>query len=214
MDTLLILAHQDDEALSCGGLVQRRVQQRLEVGLITVFNRSYNWGEGNQHEGENAWDYGTSRDLLGIGTSYFCDMPEGNTSKHEELFVLRQLESALTKHQPREVIIHDDQDRNQDHGWLSRVSKIALRNWAHPYVGRVLMCQSPDGLPKITNHYEPLRAAQMNKKVEAVAAYKLEARDDPHPRSHNSLVAQAVVWGSMCGESYAEAYRIYYQKEA
>lgn len=214
MDTLLILAHCDDEALSCGGLVQRRTEKELEVGLFTLFGRSYNYGKGFQYSEEQYLAWAQCCRNLGIGIRYCNDLPEGDTSNHNELKVLEAIERVLTKHKPTEVVIHDDQDRNQDHQWLSTVSKIALRHWAHPQLKRVLMCQSPDGLPKLTNHYEPMSGLQMTGKLHAMSLYTRESRENPHPRSPANLMALAQVAGSMCNEHYAEAYRIYYQKEA
>lgn len=213
MDTLLIMAHADDETLSCGGLALNRKSKRLEVGLITIFGRKYNYGAGPQYEKEQYSAWVGSCDTLGINTRYYENLPEGNTNHHSELKILSLIEKTLTLHQPKEVVIHDCQDRNQDHTWLSNVCKIALRTWAYPSVSRILMCQSPDGLPKITNHYEPQDAASVHRKCKAFGWYEQELRNDPHPRSTNNLISLSAVTGSMCNAEYAEAYRVYYQKE-
>lgn len=213
IDCTLILAHQDDECLSTAGLVLNRIAAGKRVSLVTVFGRNYNYGVGPQHEQEqfDAWE--KSCDILGIEDRLFLDLEEGEPQKQEHYVVLQHLENALSQWKPREVVIHDEQDRNQDHTWLSGICKIALRPWANPQIQRVLMCMSPDGRPKDTNYYVPMTESAHRTQVSAIESYARELRYSPHPRSLANVDAWQKQCGSNCSEHRAEPYRLYYSKD-
>lgn len=212
-NTLLILAHQDDECLSTGLYIQSQIKHCRTTHLLTVFGRTYGYGHGDQHEYENEQAYIRSCNTLGLVSTRWLGLKEGEPGSQSYYLVLQALEHTLEVLQPSEVVIHDDQDRNQDHRWLSEVSKIALRPWAFPCVRRVLMCQSPDGLPKITNHYVRGTEKFWNQQVLAVQSYALESREGTHPRSIQNLDAWQHVHGSYCAADRAEPYRTYFSKD-
>lgn len=213
MHTLIILAHMDDECLSTAGLILDRVACNKKVGLITVFGRNYNYGVGPQYAQEQMEAWEDSCSILGITEKVFLNLEEGEPQKQSHYAVLQDLETTLKEWNPMEVVIHDNQDRNQDHVWLSDVCKIALRPWAIPYVHRVLMCMSPDGRPKDTNYYVPVTENAHKLQVSAVERYSRELRTGSHPRSVQNLDAWQRTAGACCDSMRAEPYRLYYAKE-
>lgn len=212
--TLVIVAHEDDEALSTGGLIARRASRDgVEVSVLTVFGRSYNYGQGDQHREEQAQAFRRSCGFLGVSAFGSLGLEEGEPARASYYYVLNKIETLLSSFGPTEVVIHDDQDRNQDHQWLSNVCKIALRPWNIPQVKRVLMCQSPDGLPKETNYYVSMTPMEVELKRSAVESYARESRMGVHPRSPENLDAWHALCGSFCNAERAEPYRLYYQRE-
>jgi LmbE family N-acetylglucosaminyl deacetylase len=213
MTTLLILGHQDDEALSCGGLIQVRKAQGQEVHLITVFGRRYDYGQGDQHWEEQQEHWRTACECLKIDNLWFLGLPDGEPNQQSYHRVLRQIEQRLQSIAPTEVVIPDDQDRHQDHRWLHEVCKIALRPWAIPTVKRVLCAQSPDGQPKISNYYVPLPPEVLLLKARAICCYEREGREYPHPRSSPMMKAWHNMAGAACGMPLAEPYRMLYARD-
>lgn len=212
LDCLVVVSHMDDEALSCGGYIQANVAERLRVGVVAVFDRKYNYGRGPQHQKEQIDAYQKSCATLGAIDAGCWLLEEGEPQAQRYVDVLERLEFLLNVTRPAEVVIHDDQDRNQDHKWLSGACKIALRPWANPWLTRVLMCQSPDGQPKDSNWYVPLSEKQLQVKLSAVECYAREARTGSHPRAPEVLRAWHQLCGSFCNEPYAEPYRLLYAK--
>jgi LmbE family N-acetylglucosaminyl deacetylase len=213
--TMVITAHMDDECLSAGGLIQNRIASGHRVVLLNVFGRVYNYGQGRQYSEEqhSAWD--SSCKALGLKDGDYTPLglPEGEPTQQSYYSLLERIEYFLGTHFPTEVVIHDDQDRNQDHRWLSDVCKIALRPWSVPQVKRVLMMQSPDGLPKLANYYVPLLDSQFDINVSALEYYAQEQRNPPHPRSIKHLDAWLRSFGGCCNSDRAEPYRLYFAKE-
>jgi LmbE family N-acetylglucosaminyl deacetylase len=210
IDCLVIVAHMDDESISCGGLILDRLARGQRVMVRTVFGRKYNYGVGEQHKAQQLQDHLNALSVLGVTEHGWMLLEEGEPSQQSYYEVLRQLESDLHVCSPREVVVHDPQDRNQDHQWLSKVCQIALRPWAWPSVERILMCQGLDGQTHDANWFVPLTRSMVHRKQEAVAQYAQEARTDPHPRSPQNIGAWMRVHGSMCGHQWAEPYRLYY----
>ena len=51
------------------------------------------------------------------------------------------------------------------------------------------------------------------KKINIMQIYKSEIKKHPFPRSKKSLTAKAILYGSIIGVKYAEAFQIIYQKK-
>mgnify|MGYP000919564828 CR=1 FL=1 len=219
IDCMVIVAHMDDESLSCGGLISRHLRAGHTVAVITVFDRKYNYGEGPQHLTEQMDAFEKAMTCLDSNPAVsrmdwrHLLFAEGEPGQQSYYQVLKYLESELDRLRPRQVVIHDDQDRNQDHLWLTTVCKIALRPFGNDFVDQILMCQSPDGLPKKTNYYVRMTKEVVDRKQDAVNCYAREARVSPHPRSPEMLKAWHQMHGSYCGAEFAEPYRLYYQRE-
>lgn len=213
INCMIIAAHQDDEALSFGGYALDRANRGLKVGVLNVFGRTYDYGDGPQHEEEQRRHWEESCELLKCQRLGNMALAEGEPQMHKHYGVLQRIEALMTLLQPTEVVIHDDQDRNQDHRWLSDVCKIALRPWANPWLELVLMGQSVDALPKMTNWYVPMTESDHKIKLSAVECYTRESRTGNHPRSPENLTAWHKVHGGFCAEDYAEPYRLFYSKD-
>lgn len=213
INCMAIVAHPDDECLSAGGYIQSRIASGAIVVVLCVFGRVYNYGEGEQYAEAQQYAFRKACKVLGASASQCLDLPEGEPNKQSYYTVLKYLEIALNGIRPEEVVIHDNQDRNQDHRWLHEVCQIALRPWANPRLKLVLGMQSPDGMPKVTNYYVPVAESQHKTQMLALESYAQETRDGAHPRSPVNLDAWQRVHGSYCNEVRAEPFRLIYAKD-
>ena len=206
MGTLIIAPHMDDEAISCGGLIRRRLFQGMEVAVATIYGRVYDYG---REDGSNVErkDFMAARKVLGYDKFWNFDLREGEPHTVGYYKALEHVEFLLREFQPEEVVIPAADDLNQDHRVLNHVCRIALRPINMGDVFRVLELFAVDGSLRQPTFYCPLSDVQLNAKLDAVAAYTRESRT-LGPRAPDNLWAQAKVWGAACGQKYAEAYRV------
>lgn len=211
---LVFVAHKDDEALSCGGLIHSRVAEGHAVRVVTVFGRQYNYGEGDQYTEEQHAEFVQSIALLGV-TDYSChDLLEGEPHQHGYYSVLQVLESELAAFDPTEVVLPSRQDLNQDHRWLAECGAIALRPANLRNVRRILAAHGLDGgYPRGVNWFLPLSSTTLLCKLAAIACYRREARADPHPRGISGLDSWHRQAGTAVGVAFAEPYTLLLNKE-
>ena len=65
MRTLVIAPHMDDEAISCGGLIVRRLSEGDEVGVLCVYGRVHEYGRYDGAEEEEK-DFFAAKKALGF----------------------------------------------------------------------------------------------------------------------------------------------------
>lgn len=208
MRTLIIAPHMDDEAISCGGLIQQRIKQGWEVKVIYVYGRVYDYGneDGSAQEHE---DFRKSVELLGVHRYSHPAIPlqEGEPGSSGFYPALQFVEDQMSQWKPHEVVGPSSGDLNQDHRHLSHVIDIALRPINQGNVIRQLEFIALDGTTQAPNYYIPLSGDMLQLKQDAIAAYSREARTGTSPRSPENLLAQARIWGAASGFPFAEAYK-------
>lgn len=215
MRTLIILAHQDDEALSCGGLIQDRLMRGNKVYLITMFGRKYEYGRQDQAmELRQQADYEKACAELGMqwGTYNHVGLEEGEPSKVGYYAPLEAVERRLKLFPANEVVIPSKLDMNQDHRHLHDVCRIALRPANLHKVDRVLIAHAHEGDCSEANYFVQLSDEMLEKKLKAVETYSTEVRYSPHPRCRENIVAHARIAGSKVGAKYAEPYTLWMQR--
>ncbi len=217
MRTLVIAPHMDDEAISCGGLIARRVKR--EQGIVRVLSLH---GRNYTHEGKvydqrasdarELEDFRRSAATLGfegVSETYV----EGEPGQVGYYVLLHRIEKELAKFQPHEVVIPSEDDLNQDHQHLSRVCKIVLRPMNLQNVQRVLESVGLDGRLRCPTHFVTLTRSELDVKISAINCYARERREPPSPRAAENVIAQARVWGAASGAQFAEGYTAYLTRE-
>lgn len=212
MRTMVIVAHQDDETLSCGGLIQRRTREGHDVRVVVLYGRKYDYGD-TQHKDEQTVDFQTACVVLGVQTYRCYDMEEGEPGKTGYYATLKAIEHELQAYQPDEVLIPSPTDLNQDHRMLAHCCQIALRPANLGNVSRILTWHGLEGQvrPEL-NWYMGLSDLELAVKMKAVDAYVREGRTLPHARAPENVVAYHRIVGSRCGRVYAEGYTLVLEK--
>lgn len=211
MRTLLVMPHMDDEVISCGGLIQRRLAQGAEVHVLCVYGRVYDFGREDGAASE-ALDFLEAKKVLGFhhhqlgnGTTLVRGGEPGQVGYFEPLEIVEEI---LRQLQPDEVVGPSRHDLNQEHRMLSHVLEIALRPVNRGNADRILEFHALDGQLRQPNFFLGLTEQQLQKKSMAIQQYRRERRTGASPRSAENVIAQARVWGAACGQEYAEAYTL------
>lgn len=209
---MIIAPHMDDETISCAGLIQARRSAGREVIVVVLHTRAYDYGRKDGWRQELP-DYQAAKEVLDFHMqSAGRPAKEGEPGTTGYYSLLETVEFMLDKWKPTEVVIPAGDDLNQDHRHLNHVCGIALRPINLSRVRRVLEFFALDGIVRQPSYYVPMSQEMLDTKLRALECYKTESRTEG-PRSPVNLTAQARVWGSQCGEEFAEAYRLKYYKD-
>jgi len=205
---LAIAAHPDDEVLGCGGTLARHVDAGDHVvATIACEGESLRYGRGAAHQTEHIHEVAKILSLNAVRVLEFADQRLDTISLVE---LITPLEKLIDEVQPDIVYCQYGGDINRDHQILFQAALVATRptvkciravyafetasstEWAFP---RAFV---PDTWIDIS--------ATLERKLQAMACYKSEIRDYPHPRSVESLRHRAAYWGNHVLLSEAEVF--------
>lgn len=223
MNYLMVVAHPDDEVLGVGATIHKLISQGHNVAVAIMV------GKANARKNLSATlsdDEAKALSILGVRKTYQADFPniKMNTVPHLEL--VQFIESCIKDWQAEAIITHHPSDVNIDHQETSKAAIAASR-----------LFQRTEGVPKLRlfaymevssstewslnvaeNRFQPtlffeIGKEGVNKKIEALNAYKGVMRPYPHPRSVEALTGLAALRGSQAGCDYAEAYECVFRAE-
>ena len=213
---LVVAAHPDDEVLGCGGYIAKQVNMGHKVSVLCVADGvSSRSGEVNIDElnaRRNAAH--EAGGILGIDSYVFGDFPDNQLDTVPLLKIVKFIEKAISVTTPQIVLTHHHGDLNIDHSVVSRATITACRPSRESSIETLLFFETPSSTEWsigeadsffVPNWYEDI-SENMTQKVEALAAYEMELRDWPHPRSVRAIKGLAEWRGATCGFGAAEAF--------
>lgn len=217
-DIAVVVAHPDDEVLGFGGAIAHHAQVGDGVHiLIMATGLAARTQEGVT--AANALDVlrnqaQSAADILGATSIEFADFPDNRMDSVALLDVVKCCEEFISRTEATTVYTHHMGDLNIDHQTVARSVSTACRpqpgaKVTQIYAGEV-NSSTEWALPG--NAFEPNEYLDISKlldlKLRALACYKEEMRDWPHPRSIRGVEVQAQWRGTQVGLDAAEAYRI------
>ena len=224
MRYLIVVAHPDDEVLGAGASIHKLVLQGNDVAVCTMANHAA--ARANISE-TLADDQKKAMDILGVKTVFSADFPniKMNTVPHLEL--VQFIEKCIEEFKADAIITHHPCDTNIDHQETSRAAQAACRLFQRrPGVPKLKLFLYMEVLSStewsldssstrfIPNYFVEIRKNGVEKKIEALSAYKGVMRDYPHPRSFEAITGLAAYRGSQAGCNYAEAFDCVFRCEA
>jgi len=211
---LVVAAHPDDEVLGCGGVIAKHVAAEDEVHLVFMADgvgaRSSELD--SEKRAREAAMYSASR-ILGVSSTICLGFPDNRMDGLELLDIVQPLEDILRKLRPELVYTHHYGDLNIDHQLTHQAVMTACRPQPSFYVREILTFevvsstewQSPTAMPFLPNVFVDI-SPYLDKKFEALKAYDMEIREEPHARSLGGVKALASFRGASVGVDAAEAF--------
>lgn len=212
MTTVLAIgAHPDDEVLGAGGTLAKHAAAGQEVHVLIVTE-----GTTAQYDDESIVEEKQDAvrecsDRLGAAGVHFGDLPDMRLDAVDHVDVNAVVEDVIADVSPDVVYTHGHEDVNRDHVAVAESTMVATRPGSG--VERVLAYETPSGTEwaagdrfaptvyvDVTDHLET--------KIEGFAAYDMERREYPHPRSERAIRARASTRGTEAGFEAAEAFEL------
>jgi len=216
--TILVLApHADDEVLGAGGSIAKSAAagERVVVAVMT--------GHGEEKHPlwpRESWDSirkecRAACDILGVSELMFRELPAACLD-HFPVWKINQVVAEVVQEvEPDEIYVPFPHDLHQDHQAISYAAIVAVR----PYlplgrkVKRVLAYEILSGTnlaPPYLPSFQPTVfvdiSEHLERKLEAMRAYRSQLQPDNQPRSIEGLRALARLRGAHIGTSAAEAF--------
>jgi LmbE family N-acetylglucosaminyl deacetylase len=132
------------------------------------------------------------------------------------LEIVKIVEEAIEEYDPSVVYTHHYGDLNVDHELTCRAVTTATRPLRDSCVERVLAFETLSATewstPSPNNAFQPQQfvniADHIEQKLDALQVYEDELREQPHPRTVETVRQNARVWGAKSGVPAAEPFEL------
>ncbi len=221
---LVIVAHADDEAIGCGGMLIKHQQQGDEIRIIYMTNGV----DARQHD-SNKQNIKDKRCIdirrnsqqkachfLNIKQSYNFDFPDNQMDQVPLIRVVKVIEEIISTYQPNLIYTHHGGDLNVDHRIVHQAVITACRpqpdtsvksiftfevnsstEWSNPTMGT-------DFIP---NYFVDISKV-VSEKNQLLQCYQQEMRAYPHSRSLQAIENLNRWRGNQVGLTSAEAFML------
>jgi LmbE family N-acetylglucosaminyl deacetylase len=221
VNVLVVAAHPDDEVLGAGGTMARLSAEGNKLAVLIL-------GEGitSRDDGLRSPTSVTVDELLdqsraaaavlGVHDVKHAKMPDNRFDSVDLLSIVKLIEAEVQRVEPTLVLTQHGGDVNIDHHLTYRAVLAATRPVSRHPVRSVLAFEVGSSTEWAFQTLAPRFAPQvffdisatLDAKLEALSRYTSEVRPFPHPRSAESVTAQARRWGSAAGVMAAEAFQV------
>ncbi len=210
MKILVIGAHPDDEVYGCGGTIAKLSDAGHEVSALIVSEGSSAQYADKVTIAKKRKEAEEARKILGVKEYRFGDFPDMKLDTVPHLEINRFISDHVSKIRPNWIFTHSQHDLNKDHQVVFHSTLVAARPQAE-YVQRIFSYEVPSTTELGIRPFDPdvyvgLTQQQIQKKIDAVNAYKIELRPYPHGRSPEAVEALASYRGYSCNRQFAESF--------
>lgn len=220
---LVVAAHPDDEVLGCGGTIANFIDSGASVRIIFLAEgvtarylpEQFNDPEvlqkskmRNNNAIKAGGILGVSPDQIFVEERHCCRLDQVPL-----IDLIRQIEKHISEFKPTRLFTHALDDPNVDHGLTHRAVLAAVRPASQSCIRAVYAFEVLS-----STEWNPLRPFQcqtffditsnIERKVQALAAYEDEMRPIPHPRSAEVVRALAQFRGAAIGTHFAEGFQL------
>lgn len=215
MNILVVATHPDDEVLGCGGVIARHASRGDRVEVVVVTRGAPEIYDDDQVKTLRK-ELDAAHKILGVSAVHFLDFPAPKLDQvpaHELADAIFGKFSAL---HPAVVYIPHRGDLHSDHRAVFAAALVAARPIGANPVRRVLSYETLSEtewaapvaedafLPSVFIDISPF----LEKKTQALAAYRSQLREFPHSRSLLAVESLARLRGSTVGVPAAEAFQL------
>ena len=221
---MVVAAHPDDELLGLGATMHKLIKgQRARVHVIIL-------GEGitsrsDTHDAEKWKDeleehhcnIHTAGRHIGYESIHTYNFADNRFDSHDLLDIVKVVEKEKEAFRPDIIFTHNAGDLNVDHRLTFQAVMTATRPMAEEPVQTIICFETPSATEwQYARHpeqfhpnlYIAVSEADLQAKIDALAEYKFEIREYPHPRSAKALRVLAEYRAYSSGNKMAEAFEI------
>lgn len=220
MKVLAVVAHPDDEVIGVGGTLARHAERGDEVTVVVLAE-----GKSSRKPRYEALPEDVRRAaraeteeacrLLGVAHLHPHELPDNRLDSLDLLDLVKLVDGHLAEVAPEVVYTHHGGDLSIDHELVHRAVMTATRplpgcpvRWVFAFeTASATEWNFRQAAAFQANYFVDIEA-QLERKLAAMAAYRSELREPPHPRSLAAIERNARAWGSRCGLGAAEAFRV------
>ena len=205
---LALAAHPDDELLGCGGTIALHAMNGDHVtAAIACEAESLHYGESIV---EQRAHIKSAARTLGIEDTRLLGFPDQKLDTITLTEIITSLEKLVREIRPKIIYCHHGGDINRDHELLFKAVLVATRP-TEEYIQSIYAFDTASstewGFPRtFTPDTWVDISSTLPVKVEAMACYKREVREYPHPRSLQALEYRAKSWGNQSCLEAAEVF--------
>lgn len=216
-NTLVVVAHPDDETLGAGGTIRRLVDAGAHVDLlIATDGSSAQFGDDMEARKRRNAARDRACEILGVGRVVVLDFPDMRLDTVPHIELNRAIGKVAAGGNYDTILTHHPGDVNLDHKHVfDSVMVVArpvpgarIRNVASFFINSSTEWGAPQGnaafLPNVFVDID----RTIDAKLAALAAYEDELRRWPHPRSVEAVRTRAQTVGSEVGVGHAEAFQL------
>ena len=210
---LVVAPHPDDEILGCGGTIARHVSQGDTV-YVCIVTTAYTPDWSKEYIEHRHTEITNSNSILGIKKTFFLDFPTAKFDTISRKEINESLHSVVQRLKPEVVYIPHGGDIHLDHRIVHESALVALRPSSNSSTIRTLAYEtlSETEWGRSLKHFIPNVFVDITDFLElkknAMKAYGSELRQEPNPRSLNSIEALARKRGSEVNVSCAESFML------
>jgi Uncharacterized proteins, LmbE homologs, COG2120 len=215
MNVLIVAAHPDDEVLGCGGVTVRHVERGDRVYVVVV-TRGFPEIFSPEIDEEDRLHAREAHEILGGAGIFFLDFPAPRLDTvpgHELADAIREVIFSVNADV---VYTPFGGDLHGDHKATYLATLVASRPINNCPVRRLLcyetLSETDWASPLDDSAFKPTVFVDISevleRKLQALACFRNELKQPPHPRSLRAIEALARVRGSTAGLMAAEAFML------
>ena len=214
---LIVAAHPDDEVLGCFGTVSKLIKQGYEAYTLILSGGKTSRGEVEQSELDNLkQEMLNANKLIGVKEVFQADFPDNAFDSVPLLTIVKKIEEIKNKIKPEIIFTHHIGDMNIDHQITHKAVLTATRPMEDECVKTIYSMEVPSSTEWnsfsretafIPNIFFDVTET-IDAKVNAMACYKSELREYPHPRSLQFIKELAKTNGIKVGLEYSENFML------
>ncbi|HJO94411.1 MAG TPA: PIG-L deacetylase family protein [Victivallales bacterium] len=220
---LIIAARPDDEVLGCGGTIAKEIDNRNNVKVVILAtgksSRYINKPSNIETEIDELYkESAKALNILGVHPNdiVFGNFPDQKLDSLPILDIIHFLKEIVQQYQPNIVYTHHVGDYNIDHRIVFDASVFVCRPYHGEHCPEELysfeVLSSTEWAYQSKNPFKPNMfidiKKQIDRKKQAILAYKSELKDYPHPRSEKGVENLAMKRGNEVSKEYSEAFEL------
>ena len=214
---LIVAAHPDDEVLGCFGTVAKLINEGYEAYTLILSGGKTSRGEVKQSEiDELRNEMIKANETIGIKKVFQSNFPDNAFDSIPLLSIVKEIERAKNLVKPQIIFTHHIGDMNIDHQLTHKATLTATRPMAGECVKAIYSMEIPSSTEWNSFAKETIFTPNIfvnitdtiDKKVKAMACYKSELRNYPHPRSLRYIKELAASSGIKVGLNFCENFML------